>query len=186
MPQAPSQMRLAALESLSNLPAGATDFLAKYLSDADAAIRAEAAWALSTTENPGHVGPQILNLLASETDAGVRLRLYQALANQENFDVNGALRATQAEPDDMARLAGFQALAGTEESRSTSELRAFLDQTAVPTLINSAIQGKDLPERLQAVMILLQVNSAASQEALRALKQNSKDEAIQQALRGLK
>jgi HEAT repeat protein len=184
-PDADPELRLAALESLQNLPATATDFLAKYLFDADADIRAEAAWALSATDEPGHAGPQILGLLVNETDPAVRLRLYQALSNQTGFDVNGALHVAQAEPDGSARLAAYQALAGIEGERATPELRAFLDQKAVPTLRMQAVQGADLSERLQAVMILQQVNSAASRQALETLRQTATEDAVQRALRGV-
>ena len=53
-PETEPEIRLAALESLSDLPADATQFLSKYMLDPDAEIRAEAAWALSTTEDRGN------------------------------------------------------------------------------------------------------------------------------------
>lgn len=83
-----------------------------------------------------------------------------------------------------ARLAAFQALASVEEEQTTPELRSFLDQTAVPALSNLALGGGDLSERLQAVMVLLQVNTTASQSALQTLRRTVTDEMVQRALRG--
>jgi hypothetical protein len=48
-----------------------------------------------------------------------------------------------------------------------------------------AVQGADLSERLQAVMILQQVNSAASRQALETLRQTATEDAVQRALRGV-
>jgi HEAT repeat protein len=183
-PDSTPEFRLAALESLSDLPAEASPFLAKYLFDADADIRSEAAWALSTTETPGNAGPQILSLLVNEQDAGVRLRLFQALSNQEGFDVNAALHLTQAETDPAVRLAAYESLVGLDESQSTPELRAYFDQTMVPALVPEAQQGKDLSGRLQAVMLLQQIDSPAAQQALAALQQTVTEETVLRALRG--
>jgi hypothetical protein len=75
-------------------------------------------------------------------------------------------------------------LAGVPQEQATPELRLFFDQSAVPALLGSALQGKDLAERLQAVMILRQVNSPASRQAIETLRRNAKEEAIQRALLG--
>jgi HEAT repeat protein len=183
-PDSTPELRLTALESLSNLPGEASPFLTKYLFDADSDIRSEAAWALSTTETPGNAGPQILSLLVNEQDSAVRLKLFQALSNQEGFDVNAALHITQAEPDSAVRLAGYEALVGLDETRSTPELRAYFDLSVVPALVPAAQQGKDLSERLQAVMLLQQIDTPAAQQALATLRQTVKDDATLRALGG--
>jgi HEAT repeat protein len=184
-PGAEPELRLAALESLSDVPANGADFFTKYLLDADADIRGEAAWALSATEDRGNLGQQVLGLISGEADAGVRIRLFQALANQETFDVAEAVRVSRAEQDAAVRRAAYEALAAVEASRATTELRDFLDRSAVPDLMLTAIQSRDPSERLQAAMILQQISSAASREAVQKLRAQTNDEAVRRALTGV-
>src|SRR5439155_18660784 len=105
-PNTSSDLRVAAIEALSETKGDPTAFLVSVASDVDSDVRASAAWVMIATEATGNAGGQLLGLLQSEQDSDVRLRLYQALENQESFDVASVLAAVQKETDPAARVAG--------------------------------------------------------------------------------
>ena len=170
-----SDLRVAAIESLWQAKGDPTAFLAGYISDSDAEVRASAAWAMSATDATGNAGPQLLASLQGEQDADVRRRLYQALGNQESFDTSTALALVQRETDPTARLAGMDLLAKTLHDNPTPELQSFFDQTAAPALKNTALAGETGGERMAAVIALIRASTPSAMSALQDLAQQSTD-----------
>lgn len=106
-PLVSADMRVAAVESIGNAPDDPSSLLLEYAMDADPDVRAGAAWALSTTETPGDQGPALLELLRTEAEPDVRLRLYEALGNQARLDAAAVLQLVQQEPRTEVRIAGL-------------------------------------------------------------------------------
>jgi HEAT repeat protein len=127
-----TDLRVAAIESLWQAKGDPNAFLAGYLSDSDAELRASAAWAMSAIDTAGNVGPQLLAALQGEQDADVRRRLYQALGNQKSFDTSTALALVQRETDPTARVAGIELLAASLRNNPTPEVQRFFDHTTAP------------------------------------------------------
>ena len=65
------------------------------------------------------------------------------------------------------------------------ELLHVVSESGLASLRLWIREPADLSERLQAVMILQQVNSAASRQALETLRQTATEDAVQRALRGV-
>ena len=65
-PNTSSDLRVAAIEALSETKGDPTAFLVSVASDVDSDVRASAAWVLSATEVTGNAGGQLLGLLQSE------------------------------------------------------------------------------------------------------------------------
>ena len=170
-----SDLRVAAIESLWQAKGDPTAFLAGYISDSDAEVRASAAWAMSATDATGNAGPQLLASLQGEQDADVRRRLYQALGNQQSFDTGAALALVQRETDPTARVAGMDLLAKTLRDNPTPELQNFFDQTAAPALKNTALTGETSGERMAAVIALVRASTPSAMSALRDLAQQATD-----------
>jgi len=176
-----SDLRVAAVESLAQANGNPIAFLAGYISDPDASVRASAAWAMSATEATGNASPQLIASLQAEQDPEVRWRLYQALANQESFDTNIALALVQHETDSAARIAGIDLLGSSLRDNSTPAVRKFFDQTAAPALKNTALTGESNSERIAAVMALVHASTPAAMSALQDLAQQATDPRVQQS-----
>lgn len=176
-PTVPSDLRVAAVEALAQAQGDPTAFLLSLVSDQNPDVRNAAAWALSATDATGTAGAQLLGLLQAESDAGVRARLYQALGNQESYDVPSVLTAVESEKDPAAQVAGLDLLAKTlAENPSTPGLQSFFDQTAIAQLRQIALSGPTSDERMTAIIALTRL--AGTQPALQALQyvaQNATD-----------
>jgi HEAT repeat protein len=168
-PNISSDLRVAAVEALAQAQGDPTAFLMTLLSDQNAEVRNAAAWALSATEATGTAGAQLLGLLQAESDPGVRARLYQALGNQDNYDMALALAAVQKETDPAALVAGLDLLAKTlSENPSAPGLQAFFDQTGIAQLKQMALTGQNSDERMMAIVALTRL--AGTQPGLQALQ----------------
>jgi HEAT repeat protein len=168
-PDASPELRLAAVEALGGAEGDPTAFLTSLLTDPDSQIRAEAAWALSATSATGNAGPQLLALLQSETDEDVRLRLYQALRNQQSYDVSAALAIVEKESDPSARIAGLDLLAKALHDTPTPALQSFFDQTAIPELKNDALNAQVFDDKQAAILALTRAHSPGAMQALQEL-----------------
>ena len=146
-----SDLRVTAIESLAQAQGNPTEFLTGYLTDSDADVRASAAWAMSATDATGNAGAQLLASLQGEQDPEVRRRLYQALANQEGFDAATALALVQRETDPTAKISGLDLLATTVRNNPTTDLQTYFDQTAAPSLKNTALSGESSHERMASL-----------------------------------
>ena len=173
-------LRVAALEALGESAGAAAPFLVKYLQSEQAEIRAAAAWAIANLETPGDVAGTLIARLRSESESEVRVRLYQALQNQERFDV-GVTSVIAAEQDPAARLAGYQVLAREVAGGRDSALAVQFDQIVVPRLAELAISGASMNERLNAVVALKQANTPETIRALAGISAQSGEAKIVQA-----
>jgi HEAT repeat protein len=176
-----SDLRVAAIESLAQAKGDPTAFLAGYISDSDAAVRASAAWTMSATDTTGNASPQLLAALQGEQDPEVRLRLFQALGNQSNLDTSTALALVQREADPAARVAGMDLLASSLRNNPTPAVQAFFDQTAAPALKNTALTGDTSYERMAAVIALVRASTPSAMSALQDLAQQATDPRVQQS-----
>jgi HEAT repeat protein len=173
-----TELRVAAVEAISSAAGDASPLLLQYASDPDAEVRAEAAGALGSTETTGKFGDQLLLLLQSETDPEVRLNLYQALGNQEQYDVAAVMRMVQQETQMDVRVGGLELLARTCQEKPSPELLAFFEQTGVPVLKDTAVNAKTSYERMLAVMALRQLGTPLGQAALEEIARRSSDRQV--------
>jgi HEAT repeat protein len=170
-PNVSCDVQIAAVESLTQAEGDPSAFLARLAAtSSDPEIRVAAAWALSATQNAGNLGPDVLAMLGKEIDPDVRLRLYQALANQQSFDVNAAMSAVQNEADPSARVAGFDMLAKSLRDNPTPELQKLFDEVAIPELRKIALTGESLDDRQAAIIALARANTPGAMAALSDLK----------------
>jgi HEAT repeat protein len=177
-PSVSSELRTAAVESLWQAKGDPSAFLLTLATDADAEVRSSAAWALSATESNGTVGSQLLSLLQNEIDPDVRLRLYQALANQDGLDANTVLSTIRNEQSPGARVAALDLLARLLRQSSTPELQNFFDQTAVPELKQTALSAQSQQQGNMAIIALARSGDSYAQSALQEISQTSTDPRI--------
>jgi HEAT repeat protein len=170
-----SDLRVAAIESLAQAKGDPTAFLAGYISDSDAEVRASAAWTMSATDATGNASPQLLAALQGEQDPEVRRRLYQALGNQDSVDMSTTLALVQRETDPTARIAGMDLLASSLRNNPTPEVQTYFDQTAAPALKNTALTGDSSYERMAAVIALVRANTPSAMSVLQDLAQQATD-----------
>lgn len=177
-----SELRVVAAESLAQAQGDPSAFLVSLASDVDADVRASAAWAMSATPENGTAATQILALLQGEQDPDVRLRLFQALRNQDNVDLASALAAVQRETDPGARVAGLSTLAKTLQRDPDPQVQAFFDQTGAPELRQVALTGDDEHDRMAAVIALTRaMTTPSAQNALVDIAQSSDNPKVKQA-----
>ena len=110
--------------------------------------------------------------------------MYQALGNQESFDVASVLAAVQKETDPAARVAGLDLLAKTLRDKPSPALQTFFDQTALAELKQMALTGESEDNRMMAVIALRRANTTASQAALQEVAQQSTDPTVSQSILG--
>jgi HEAT repeat protein len=177
------ELRVAALEALGDSKSAAAPFLVKYLQSEEAEIRAAAAWAIANLDAPGDVAGALVARLPNESEPEVRVRLYQALQNQEIFDIGGVTSIIATEQDLAARLAGYQLLAREVARAHDSALALQFDKLAVPRLAELAIKGANMNQRLNAVVALKQANTPAAIRALASISVQSGETKIVQAAR---
>jgi HEAT repeat protein len=165
----PSEQRVEALDTLAQAQGDPTGLLVELAADGDPDVRAAAARALSSTEATGNAGDKLLGLLQQESEPDVRLRLYQALRNQESFDAATALGIVQGEKDPSARIAGLDLIAKAVRDNPSADLQAFFSQTAIPELKTSATTGETLDDRQAAVIALTRAHTPEAMAALQDL-----------------
>jgi HEAT repeat protein len=163
-----SELRVAAIEGLTQARDNPSALLLSMAADPDAEVRSAAAWALSATRDTGNVGAQLLDLLSQETDPKVRLRLYQALGNQESFDPGAALALVQNETNPSALLAGLDLLAKAVRDTPTPQLQTFFDNTAIAELKQIALTG-NYDDRQKARTALARAHTPGALAALHDL-----------------
>lgn len=183
-PGASGDLKVTALEALAESKGDASAFLAGFAQERDETLRAAAAWALSSTDEPGAVGEQLLAWLQQESDPTVRLRLYQALGNQETFDVARIQELVLKEPDPSARTIGFDLIAKTLRNQTSPELIAYFDQNAVIELYNAALNGPQSSDRMAAVVALKRAGTPRALSALQGLAEQAGDPRVRASAAG--
>jgi len=173
--------RVAAIEALGHVPDSATTFLLGYATDPSQELRAAAGWALTTADNPGDIGPQLLGWLQQESDPAVRLRLYQALSHQDVVALATVLPSIQRETDADARVAGLGLLADALRTDGHPDASRYFDSTAVAELKNTALTSNRLDQSLAAIMALDRAGTPAALTALGDIAQHPADPACRAA-----
>ena len=180
-PGVSSELRAAAVEAIANSQGDPSSFLAQLAAkDPDPDVRTAAAWALSATETTGNLGAALLEMLQSESDPSVRLRLYQALSNQQSYDLSTALALLQNEQDPAARVAGLESLArALRKDPTNAQLLSFFNQIGVKDLRQMALNGSSLDEQQIAIVTLSSLALAHYPPAIDALKEVSQQIALE-------
>jgi len=184
-PNLSSELKVSALEALASNEGQPAPLLLKYAADPDSEVRDAALWALSTAETQTSFGPQLQDLLAQEKDASVRARLYEALGNQQSYDVASVLAQVQKETEPDTRLAGLELLSKSCGTAASPDLLNYFNQTAVPELKNIALSGEDSQDRVNAVTTLGQAGTVEALAALQEIAGHSGDARVVQVCRGL-
>jgi HEAT repeat protein len=175
-PNVSTELRVAATEALANAQGDPTAFLASLATDQDSEVRTAAAWAMSATEVTGNIGGQLLGIVQAEGDPDVRIRLYQALMNQENVDPASVLTTVQNEKDTGgARIAALDLLSKTLRTNPSSDLQTFFDQTAIPELQNDALKADTSEQRMAAVIALGRANNPSVIPVMQQIAQQATD-----------
>jgi HEAT repeat protein len=177
-PTASAELKITAIEALGQAQGDPSALLLDVVRNPDAELRAAAAWALSSTDVQGNLGAQLTAILQNEADPDVRRRLYQALGNQEGFDVASIQALIQKESDPAARIAGMDLLAQNLRSNPSSALSSYFDQNEVPDLKNLALTSETSQERMAAVTALKRAATAGSLAALQELALLSTDKRV--------
>ena len=172
-PETQLEMRTEILSSLANSPEDPHPFLLDYLNHLDPEIRAAAALAMSQADHQGQAGTELMRQLGAETDPNVRLRLYQALGNQDSYDLSKGLALTAEEPHRQTRLEGYRILAPSLRRDGSPELLGHFDQQAVPFLLDTALTDRDLHGQLTSVMALSQARTPSAVAALEEIARHA-------------
>jgi HEAT repeat protein len=183
-PNVDSELRTTAVEALAQAEGNPTEFLTSLLMDGDADVRASAAWALSATDAEGNAASTLIGRLQTESDPDVRLRLYQALRNQEKPDIGAIINLLRQEQDSSARIAGLDLVAKIVRDRPTAEIQNFFDQKGVPMLKSAALEGDTGSDRIAAVLALARARTPASFLALQDVGALTTDPKVKQAANG--
>jgi HEAT repeat protein len=180
-PSVSSELRVAAVEALSTAQGDPTAFLASLASDPDSDVRTSAAWAMSATEATGNIGTQLLGMVQAENDPDVRLRLYQALENQESLDPSAVLAAARNEKDPAAFVKALDLVSKTLRDSPTPDLQTYFTQTAVPALQKIALTADSTDERMGAVIALVRANDTSVMPAMQQIAQQATDPKVARA-----
>ena len=187
-PGVPAEKRVVAVEALAYSSVGAVPFLLGFAeNDADADVRASAAWAISTHGRYRDIAPMLTDMVEAEPDEDVRRRLYEALLPQSGIPAERLLPSVLDEEDIAARVAGFNALANAASQISSETFTATFDQQIVPELLQIAMADNSVNIRMRAVFALRRAQTDASQAALAEIAKHCSNSQIAEAARhGLK
>ena len=166
-PETPPSLRVSAVEALSRSTPEALPALQRLVAvDADADVRAAAAWAMSCIRVDQSYGPALAALAKQEPEIMVRRRIYEALLVQASNPAVDLAPVIHAEQDVAARVAGLNAL-GDAVSRSMDarQMSAF-DTQDVPDLMRIAFSDETLNLRMRAVFALRRAGTPGAMEAL--------------------
>jgi HEAT repeat protein len=175
-------LRLAIIEAVEDAEGDTSSFLLHNLHDNDSEVRAAACWALATASESGLITKELQELLLTEEDAKVRKRLYQALGNQENTDVDATAQIIFKETDSDARLAGYDFLAKNLGPSENADVREWFEKAAVPELREVALTADKSGSRLGAVITLKRANTIESHRALEEILAKSADTEVIKAI----
>jgi HEAT repeat protein len=186
-PDVPAEMRVVAVESLAYSTKEVVPFLLRLAEgDADADVRASAAWAISAHLDDQYLGPTLTGLAEQETEADVRRRLYEALLPHSNIPAERLLPMIKAEDDVAARVAGFNALGRAAGLQPASAAAAAFDQQIVPELLKIATSENSLNIQMRAVFALRRAQTAAAQDALGVIARSARSQVAMAAQNGLR
>jgi HEAT repeat protein len=185
-PDTPPELRVTAVESLAYSTTEAVPFLLNLAgADADADVRASAAWAISAHDTVKDLGPTLAGMVQQEPEADVRRRLYEAMLPQAGLAVEPLIPQVLAEDDIAARVAGFNAVGSAAGQQPDSLAAARFDQQMVPELLQIATSENSLNIRMRAVFALRRANTPAAQQALAVIARTATPQIAAAAQHGL-
>ena len=170
----PVELKALALESLGLSGHAPAEFLLQYAAHPDPQVRGAAALGLANTDESG-LSASLANLARVETDPKVRVRLYQALGNQENPSPADVLALVQAEKDPAARLPALTLAASLSNAAAHEEFVRYFDQVAVPELTLAALTAPQVGDRIAAVVALSRASSPEAAASLARIARETKD-----------
>ncbi len=178
-----TENKVAALENLGKAEGDPTGLLLELSTAAEPELRAAAAWALITAESDQSVAPQLSKWLGQESSPEVRRRLYQALAGHGESDPSAVLPLVQKETDPLAKVAGYNYVAGAARADATSDSAKFFQEQALPELRDLAVNGTDAVVQMDAVMALRRANTPEAQAALLQIAGQTRNRQVAEAAR---
>jgi HEAT repeat protein len=185
--ETPAEMRVVAVEALAHSSAAAVPFLLQLArADADAEVRASAAWAISAHQAVNHLGPALTRLAEREPEPDVRRRLYEALLPQSTVPADRLLPTVMAEEDIAARVAGFNALGRGAHQRPASPIAQRFDAEIVPELLHIATAPNSLNIQMRAVFALRRAQTPAARIALAQIAGSGAPQVATAARNGLR
>jgi len=186
-PETPSGMRVTAVEALANSSTEAVPFLLRLTEgDADADVRASAAWAISAHHKVEDLAPALADLAEKEPVADVRRRLYEALLPQAGIPAERLLPIVKAEDDIAARVAGFNVVGSVTHQEPASLVASAFDKEIVPELLQIATAPNSLNIQMRAVFALRRAQTASAQAALAAIAESARPQVATAARNGLR
>jgi HEAT repeat protein len=186
-PERPAASRVAAAESLAHSSPEAVPFLLKLSEhDADADVRASAAWAISAQGPVRGLAPQLVTIASREAEPDVRRRLYEAMLPQEGLPPEELRDLVAAEIDLAAKVAGFNALGCTIGRDPSSPITSAFDRESVPELRAIATGSNSTNLQMRAVFALRRAGTPAAQAALADIARGAAPVIAQAAGNGLK
>lgn len=185
-PDTPAHMRVAAVESLANSTPETVPFLLEVAGqDADADVRASAAWAISNHPTVTGLAPELAALTEREADQDVRRRLYEAMLPQAGIPADRLMPTIMAEADIAARVAGFNAVGRAVRQSPTSGFAVEFNQKVVPELLAIATSSHNLNIQMRAVFALRRAQTPAAQSALAEIANSARPQVAAAARNGL-
>lgn len=182
----PADLRVAAAEALANTTVDALPLLQSLAaSDADAAVREMAAWAISTRAPGGPLGPELARMIYAEPEPDVRRRLYEGLLVQAESPADSLLPAILAEEDPAARVAAFNAVGDAVGRGHSASLSGRFDAEMAPELEAVALGDSSLNLRMRAVFALRRAGTPAARDALTRISSTPTPEIAKAASNGL-
>jgi HEAT repeat protein len=180
-------LRVAAIEALAESSPEAVPFLKELAGrDADSAVRASAAWAISAHDSVKDLGPELASMAEQEPAADVRRRLYEALLVQTDVPAERLLPTVRMEQDIAARVAGFNAVGYGASQQPASVLALTFDEEIVPELLRIATAPNSLNIQMRAVFALRRVQTNPAQAALAVIANSARPEVATAARHGLR
>ncbi|MES2570925.1 MAG: HEAT repeat domain-containing protein [Verrucomicrobiota bacterium] len=185
-PNTPAELRVAAVDALSNSSFEALAFLKTMAeSDRDPEVREMSAWAIAAHNQTGSMGQELARMAKAEPEADVRRRLYEALTMQSDNPGESLLPVIQSETDVAARVAGFNALGEAIRRGASDGVTAEFNAKIVPELKAIAVSTESLNIRMRAVFAVRRADTPAARQALEVLSQTSNPKIALAALHGL-
>jgi HEAT repeat protein len=186
-PETPPDMRVIATEALANSSPRAVPLLLRLAhGDADADVRASAAWAIGAHQTVGNLGPTLTSMAERETEPDVRRRLYESLLPQSAIPTGRLMPLVMAEHDIAARVAGFNAIGRGAYQQPESAIAGRFDAEIVPELLQIATARNSLNIQMRAVFALRRARTPAALAALGMIAESAAPDVATAARNGLR
>jgi hypothetical protein len=168
-----SDLRVSIFEAISDAKGNIEPFLKDFINDNDSDVREEVVWNLGMLE--GNHGKLLCEHLNNETDPEVRKRIYEALDEQDSFDISLVLQESLQDTDLEAQLASYTLIAAHLNQIKDPDERESAELVITGELEQMAVDGVKLNQRLRAVIGLRRMKTDGSSEALMRIVGRSDD-----------